>query len=236
MTLKAISLGSIGTLVESSDMQRRAYNHAIAEAGFDWDWTPDLYSELLKTPGGRKRVRNYAESVGDTITEEQVTAIHNDKSRIYQEMLREEGISLRPGIAELIKNAKADGLLLAWASGTNIGNLNAIVEATNDTLSFDMFDFYTHQEILTHRKPHPETFHIIMDKLSLTADEVLAIEDTESSLMSPVQAGVRVVATPGALTSNQDYAKATAVDSDGSKIADLDWLKSLMNIPAPVKE
>tara|TARA_B110000503_G_scaffold47893_1_gene77939 strand:+ start:1294 stop:1407 length:114 start_codon:yes stop_codon:yes gene_type:complete len=37
MTVKAVFFGSIGTLVETSDLQRRAFNQAFAEAGLDWD-------------------------------------------------------------------------------------------------------------------------------------------------------------------------------------------------------
>lgn len=232
MALKVLVLGSIGTLIESSDMQRRAYNKAIAEAGFDWDWHPELYSDLLEIPGGKRRVRDYATQVGDTITEEQVNAIHTGKSRIYQEMLREEGIALRAGIGEIIEAAKADGIRLVWSAGTSMANLEAIVAATDDRLTFDTFELVTHHAILTNRKPDPETYHIIMRQLDVTADEILAIEDTESSLLSPVNAGVRVVATPGALTSDQDFSQATAVARDG-EIADLDWLKSLMSKPAP---
>lgn len=227
MTLKVVSLGSIGTLIESSDMQRRAYNRAIRTAGFDWEWDRELYSRLLQVPGGRKRVRDYAAEVGDAITEEQVTAIHTGKSRIYQEMLRDEGISLRAGIADLIQAAQADGIQLVWAAGTNWQNLEAIVDALDGALSFEMFELVTHQAMLTKRKPDPETFHIIMEKLDVSADEIIAIEDTESSLLSPVAAGVRVVATPGALTRNQDYSQATAI-ADNGEIADLDWLKSLL--------
>ena len=227
MTLKAISLGSIGTIVESSDMQRRAYNRAIQEAGLDWDWTPELYSRLLQINGGKKRIRQYAEETNTDITEEQITAIHDGKSRIYQAMLREEDISLRAGVADLIAAAKADGLKLAWAAGTNMENLEAILDALGDQLSFDTFDYYTYQGVLEHRKPHPETYHKIMDELGVSADEIIAIEDTASSLQAPVDAGIRAVATPGALTSDQDFSQAVAVDRDG-KIGDLDWLKSLL--------
>ncbi|MEL6407754.1 MAG: HAD-IA family hydrolase [Chloroflexota bacterium] len=232
MAVKVIALGSIGTVIESSDMQRRAYNKAIAEAGFDWDWHPELYSELLEVPGGKRRVRDYAAEVGNEITEEQVEAIHSGKSRIYQEMLREEGIALRDGIAEVIQKAQENGIQLVWTAGTSLENLQAIVDATDDIFTFDTFVYYTHHGLLTNRKPHPETYHMVMEKLNLKPDEILAIEDTESSLLSPVNAGVRVVATPGALTSDQDFSQATEVARDG-EIADLDWLKSLMEEPAP---
>ena len=36
MKYKAILFGSIGTLIESSDIQRNAFNEACKEAGLDW--------------------------------------------------------------------------------------------------------------------------------------------------------------------------------------------------------
>ncbi|MFT7179418.1 MAG: phosphoglycolate phosphatase-like HAD superfamily hydrolase, partial [Oceanospirillaceae bacterium] len=41
MTTKAILFGSIGTLVETSELQRRAFNQAFSEAGLDWNWSEE---------------------------------------------------------------------------------------------------------------------------------------------------------------------------------------------------
>ena len=36
--MKAILFGSIGTLIETSDIQRESFNEAFKEAGLDWYW------------------------------------------------------------------------------------------------------------------------------------------------------------------------------------------------------
>lgn len=36
--MKAILIGSIGTLADTSDMRREAFNEAFAQAGLDWTW------------------------------------------------------------------------------------------------------------------------------------------------------------------------------------------------------
>ena len=36
--MKAIIFGSIGTLVETSDIQRQSFNQAFKEIGLDWYW------------------------------------------------------------------------------------------------------------------------------------------------------------------------------------------------------
>lgn len=45
--MRAIIFGSIGTLVETSDLQRRAFNAAFAEAGLAWVWDEAPYRAML---------------------------------------------------------------------------------------------------------------------------------------------------------------------------------------------
>ena len=55
MKKAAVLFGSIGSIVESSDIQRRAYNQALREAGLNWEWDRDTYAELL-TQAGVERI------------------------------------------------------------------------------------------------------------------------------------------------------------------------------------
>ena len=50
--MKAILLGSIGVITETSELQRQSYNEAFAHHGLDWYWSIANYCELLKKPGG----------------------------------------------------------------------------------------------------------------------------------------------------------------------------------------
>ena len=43
MKYKALLFGSIGTLIESSDIQRNSFNQAFNEAGLDWYWDEQDY-------------------------------------------------------------------------------------------------------------------------------------------------------------------------------------------------
>jgi len=43
MNYKAILFGSIGTLIETSDLQRESFNEAFKEAGLDWYWDQEDY-------------------------------------------------------------------------------------------------------------------------------------------------------------------------------------------------
>ena len=57
--MKAILFGSIGTLVETSEIQRKSYNLAFEKVGVDWYWNTATYCNLLTEPGGIKRIRKF---------------------------------------------------------------------------------------------------------------------------------------------------------------------------------
>ena len=58
--MKSILFGSIGVLVESSEIQRKAFNEAFKEFGLDWYWNVANYIKLLQKPGGLNRIADYS--------------------------------------------------------------------------------------------------------------------------------------------------------------------------------
>ena len=50
--IKAILFGSIGTIIETSEIQRASFNQAFLEKGLDWYWSKETYKKLIKKSGG----------------------------------------------------------------------------------------------------------------------------------------------------------------------------------------
>jgi hypothetical protein len=57
--LEALLFDVDGTLADTEEVHRQAFNLAFTGAGLDWYWSEDLYHELLKVTGGRERIRFY---------------------------------------------------------------------------------------------------------------------------------------------------------------------------------
>jgi beta-phosphoglucomutase-like phosphatase (HAD superfamily) len=51
--LQALIFDVDGTLAETEEFHRAAFNQAFARVGFYWHWDRELYKELLKVTGGR---------------------------------------------------------------------------------------------------------------------------------------------------------------------------------------
>ena len=102
MTTRAILFGSIGTLVETSELQRLAFNQAFSEAGLDWNWSADAYQRLLAKSGGRGRIQDFAKQHGIKVDAQQ---LHQRKTEIFDAMMTKKGLLLRPGVADVIHYA-----------------------------------------------------------------------------------------------------------------------------------
>ncbi|MEO0562080.1 MAG: HAD-IA family hydrolase [Chloroflexota bacterium] len=224
MTLKAIVLGSIGVIVETSEIQRAAYNQAFAEAGLDWTWEQAPYQQMLGINGGKRRLRHFAEQTNTDLTEELIDHLHARKSQIFQAYIRDNGLTPRPGIAELVDAAIEAGIAVATAETTSRANIDAIDAALGEASVYPKLTLRTDGTFVVEKKPHREIYQVVMAKLGVAPHEVIAIEDSASSLDSAVDANVLSVAYPGANTAHENYSKAVAVATP-EQIADLDWLR-----------
>ena len=211
MTKTTLMFGSIGTLVETSDIQRQAYNAAMRETGLDWHWDSDTYADLLMQAGGKERLAHLAAATGTELSASAIEHIHARKTELACAKMASEKIALRPGVADLIALAQERGMKLAFVTTTYQPNIDAVFAAAGDALSADDFDTIVSRADVEHGKPSPDAYLAALRKLGVAPDEVLAIEDTANSVMSAKRAGIAVVATPGALTAGQDFWQADLV-------------------------
>ena len=208
---KAILFGSIGTLVETSELQRRAFNQAFSEAGLDWTWNPDEYKIMLKKSGGRNRINEYATYHGIKVNAHE---LHLKKTEIFDNMMKEEGISLRPGVANLIGYAIDNNVHLAFVTSTSDANVDAIFMALNGQLNRNDFNFIGNDKMVSKPKPDSEIYLKSLSNLKLNAKDCLAIEDTEVSMRSAINANIKCIAFPGAMALDNDFSAALHISDD----------------------
>ena len=60
--MKSLLFGSIGSIVESSEIQRKAFNAAFKEFGIDWHWNVANYIKMLGKPGGLNRLIEFSKN------------------------------------------------------------------------------------------------------------------------------------------------------------------------------
>ncbi|MEK7362147.1 MAG: HAD hydrolase-like protein, partial [Pseudomonadota bacterium] len=63
MSIKALIFDVDGTIADTEETHRQAFNAAFLEHGLGWDWSRKEYAELLRTSGGKERLAVYMDSL-----------------------------------------------------------------------------------------------------------------------------------------------------------------------------
>lgn len=224
-----------GTLADTErDGHRPAFNAAFREAGLDWHWDEALYGELLAVTGGKERIAHFVARHRPEFAQrpdytEQVAALHKAKTRHYTQLAASGAIPLRPGVARLLREARVAGLRLAVATTTTPENVSALLVPALGPEAMAWFEVIGAGDVVPAKKPAPDIYLWVLERLGLPATACLAFEDSENGLRASLGAGLATVVTPCDYTRGQDFSGATAVlDSlEGLAIPDLRaWLSA----------
>jgi HAD superfamily hydrolase (TIGR01509 family) len=232
--LHALIFDVDGTLADTErDGHRLAFNTAFAEHGLDWHWDEALYGELLAVTGGKERIRFYAERHAPEMLAradfpELVRRLHLAKTAHYVRIVDQGGLPLRPGVAHLIAEARAAGVRLAIATTTSPENVTTLLRASLAAAATDWFEVIGAGDVVPHKKPAPDIYRWVLERLGLPATACLAIEDSENGLQSSLAAGIPTVVTISEYTAGHDFRGARAVlpDLSATGLADLRQLFS----------
>lgn len=214
--LKALIFDVDGTLAETEEVHRAAFNAAFAAARLDWNWDRGLYRDLLKVTGGKERMSHYADAYrgGETLAAERVASLHRDKTGHYTRMVAEGGLSLRPGIERIIGEAREAGLPVAIATTTSAENVEALLAATLGADSPGWFAAIGAGDVVPAKKPAPDIYHWVLERLGIAPGDALAFEDSPNGVAASLGAGIPTIVTPGLYTEPSDFAGALKVVPD----------------------
>ena len=227
--LAALIFDVDGTLADTErDGHRPAFNAAFREAGLDWHWDEALYGELLAVTGGKERILHFVSRHRPDFARlpdlnERIAALHKAKTRHYTQLAAAGSIPLRPGVARLLAEARSAGLRLAVATTTTPENVSALLVPALGPDAMGWFEVIGAGDVVPAKKPAPDIYLWVLERLGLPAAACLAFEDSENGLKASLGAGLATIVTPCDYTRGQNFDGATAVlDSlEGMAMPDL---------------
>lgn len=205
--MKAVFIGSISTLADTSEMQCKAFNTAFAEAGLDWHWSGAQYRAGLLSSGGQDRIADYARARAVQVD---AAALHRRKTEIFVQDLRAGGAQMRDQSQAILEYARTHGIVTAFVTGTQKASIDALVQGFGgaEVLGFDLVTSGADAA----PKPDGGLYRFALRTLGLDPRDVLAIEDNRAGLDAAKAAGIDVLAYPNSNTAGHDFSDVPGVE------------------------
>jgi HAD superfamily hydrolase (TIGR01509 family) len=215
--MSAIFFGSISTVADTSELQRRAFNQAFETHGLDWEWDQDDYRTMLEKNGGAARIAEFANARGQSVD---AHAVHETKSELFRANLAVTRVEPRPGVVDTIKRAKSEGWKVGLVTTTSADNISALLDALSPTVNASDFDLIVDSSV-SEPKPDAAAYVFALSSLGESAGDCVAIEDNVGGIQSAKAAGIACVAFPNENTAGHDLSAATSRVIDSLDIEQL---------------
>jgi beta-phosphoglucomutase-like phosphatase (HAD superfamily) len=216
MKLKALIFDVDGTLADTEETHRCAFNEAFGQLGLDWNWSRPTYAHLLLTTGGKERLVAHIDSLRLAPLERQtlvnrIDLIHGVKTGVYTRMVLAGQAPLRDGVARLIDEAREARVLLAIASTTTYANIEALLRTNLGWDAIARFAVIGAGDVVMYKKPSPDIYDYVLQQLRVSPDTCVAVEDSANGVQAAKAAGLYTIVTPSYWTRGEDFSWADLV-------------------------
>ena len=213
-----ILFGSMGSIVETSELQLRAFNKAFKKFGLGWEWTSSQYKPMLVKAGGRNRITEFSRATNSSLSEEDIEKIYTMKGEFFVDFLESVKVRPRNGVKELIEKCVCQQIKLGWVTTTSEQNISAIKVALSEEIDFDLFEVIMSMEQCSEPKPSPLVYKKALDVLTVVPETTVTIEDSTSGVSSSKQADIFTIAFPGDYLKQHDFSSADVCLENLNKI------------------
>jgi HAD superfamily hydrolase (TIGR01509 family) len=220
---RALILDVDGTLAETEELHRQAFNEAFLRAGLDWRWGRAVYKELLRVAGGKERIRAFDQlrKSPTSLSDSDIAELHRIKTACFADFLVKQGCPLRPGVNALISAAMKRRQRLAIATTTSRVNIDGLLSVALGKSCSDIFEVIVAGDEVSRKKPAPDVYLEALSRLQLSGADCLAIEDSANGLVAAARAGIPVLITRSPYFRDDDFTGALLVLDDLSGLPEI---------------
>ena len=212
-----------GVLAETErDAHRVAFNQVFEQENLDTVWDVESYGKLLEVGGGKERMTAHWNQVGwpealkdlsDDEKQAKVKSFHLAKTDVFNGLIGQGVVPLRPGVERLIDAAIQDGKTLAVCSTSNERAVTNLVNTLlGESRAAKMTIFAG--DVVANKKPAPDIYNLAVDTLKLDKTRCLIVEDSGIGWGAAKAAGIACVVTKSVYTAHEDFTGANLIVTD----------------------
>lgn len=186
--IKAVIFDMDGTLIDTEKYYRICWPKALAHFGYEMNDEQALSMRSLGQPYAPEHLK---EMFHDKDLD--YPAIRAYRKALMEDCLAEHGIAVKKGALELLAFLKEKKIRRAIATATDMERTARYLKQLG---LYEQFDEIISAVMVEHGKPAPDIYRYACEKLALSPEECIAVEDSPNGVESAIEAGLKVVMVP----------------------------------------
>lgn len=187
MEIKAILFDMDGLVLDTERLYTRFWQEAAQALGFPMTRAQALGMRSLNRDAGEAQLQSY---FGEKISYEEV---RRERIRRMDAFIKENGVTTKPGIRELLSFAGANGIKTAITTSSPLERTRCYLEKVGLSDSFDcLFSGY----MVERGKPEPDLYLYAAEQLSVRPEQCMVLEDSPAGILAAYRAGCIPVMIP----------------------------------------
>ncbi len=185
--IKAVLFDLDGTLTDTEKYYQSAWPKALEHFGYEMSPEKPLELRSLGRPFVFEKFREwYGEDVD-------YWAIRDYRKALVEDILKEEGIPLKPGVHETLSWLKEHGVFISLVTANDRERAHRYLKKIG---LFDYFNAIICADMVEQGKPAPDIYAYACKELQVNPADTFAVEDSPNGCMSAYRAGCNVIMIP----------------------------------------
>lgn len=124
-----------------------------------------------------------------------------ESSVLFHEIADKEGIPVKAGAVELLRDLSEHGVFLGLASSTRLAVVTQELQAAG---LYDYFQVVVGGDLLKNSKPAPDIYLLTCERMGVLPGNTYAIEDSYNGIRSAHSAGLRPIMVPDLMPATEE--------------------------------
>lgn len=198
--IEAVIFDMDGLMIDSERVTFEGYQHVLKKDNLT------MSEETYKTLLGKTVKAVYELFASDYGEQYDVDRVIKEVHQYIADRFENDGVPLKKGLLELLKYLKENNYKTIVATSSHRSRVDLILKQAKITEYFD--DSICGDEV-THGKPDPEVFLKACQKLNVSPDKALVLEDSESGINAAYNAKIKVIGIPDMKYPDEKYVQMT---------------------------